>query len=160
MRKYDEDLFDKLTFQGWSDEDYELRDELLKIVKPKLEDWFEEEVHNAYDYSKGISALHSLHFDLKFSEVAKAISLFVFDSSYGYLCGLWEERRFLKPEESYLDDWEEDCRTELDRMESSIFYQVLPWMAVSSLNNLLKALNEWELKKKMNLKLDSLKEDF
>lgn len=163
MRKDDEEeFFDKLLPYNWSwsDANLECRDELFKAILPKLEDWFEEEVHNAYDYSKGISALHNLHWDLKYSKVAEAISLFVFNSSYGYLCGLWDERRFLKPEELYWDDWEENCRTELDRLEGFVINCLLPKMKLNSLKELLKALNKWELETKMNLKLDSLEKDF
>jgi len=157
MREDDVDFLNSLTFQGWSEEGSEWRDDLLKTIKPKLEDWFEVAVHNAYDYSNGLHAVHNLHCDLKNSEVAKSIGLVVFNESFGYLWGVWEDSQDNLASKF---DWEGECHTELDRLEVSVLYHTIPWMTVSSLNKLLKALNKWELETKMNLKLNSLNEDF
>jgi hypothetical protein len=157
MRNDDTEFINKLAFQGWSDEDYEYRGDLLNAIKPKLEDWFEEEVFNAYDYGHGLHAAHNLHRDLKHSEVANAIGIVVFNESFGYLWSEWEDSQ---DNLAGYFDWEGTCLAELDRLEMSIFHHILPWMTVSSLSNLLKALNKWELETKMNLKLNSLEKDF
>lgn len=157
MRNDDTEFINRLAFQGWSDEDYEYREDLLNAIKPKLEDWFEEGVFNAYDYGRGLHAVHNLHRDLKNSEVANAIGIVVFNESFGYLWSEWEDSQYNLAGKF---DWEGTCLAELDRLETSILHHILPWATVSSLSNLLKALNKWELKTKMNLKLNSLKEDF
>lgn len=157
MRNDGEDFMGKLAFQGWSEEDYEYRNDLLKIIKTKLEDWFEVEVHDAYDVGHGWNAVSCLFNDLRQSEVAKSIGLFVFSETFGYLRGVWEESQNICTNHS---DWEGTCRTELDRLETSVLYSVIPWFTTSSLNNILKALNKWELETKINSKLKSLREDF
>lgn len=157
MRNDDTEFINKLAFQGWSDEDYEYREDLLNTIKPKLEDWFEEEVFNAYDYGHGLHAVHNLHRDLKHSEVANAIGIVAFNESFGCLWCEWEDSQ---DNLAGKFDWEGTCLEELDRLEMSILHHILPWMTVSSLSNLLKALNKWELETKMNLKLNSLKKDF
>ena len=142
-------------------EELKMKNNLLKYIKPELEDWFEMEVFNAHDLKRGWKDVNKVFHDLELSEVAKTIGMEVFIhvylDLYVYKTKLYKIKRYRRSKLSSLIG---ECYAELDKLQVYISKEVLPNMSIRDLETLLKALNEWKRETMVKIKLEAIKEDF
>lgn len=137
-------------------EDLKLKKDYIKAIDRDLEHWFDLEVHSPYDFESW-TGVSRLFYDLRSSEVAKSIGMFVFNEAFGRLRARWEDK-----ENGWTNpfDFEKECYMLLEVLQDFVIEDLLPGMSISRLKDLLKALNKWWLDAKVNAKLKAMEEDF
>lgn len=148
------------------DEEYKTtRINLINSITNKFEVWYKLEVFNVSKGDHGLCRADAMIRNLRSSEVAKIIGIGLFNDAHHRLERIWE--RYLKngmtPEifiSQKINEWDIRYTMTLRTLKTHIATVCIPSRTNDSLKDLLKALNEWELDRKIAAKLKAMEEDF
>lgn len=148
------------------DEDYRTtRINLINSITSKFEVWYKLEVFNVNKGDHGMCRADAMIRNLRSSEVAKIIGIGLFNDAHDRLRRIWD--RYLKngltPEtftSQKINEWDIRYTMTLRTLKTHIATVCIPSRTNDSLKDLLKALNKWELDRKITTKLKAMEEDF
>lgn len=148
------------------DEDYRTtRINLINSITNKFDVWYNLEVFNVSKGDHGLCRANDMIRNLRSSEVAKIIGIGLFNDAHHRLERIWN--RYLKngmtPEtfaSQKIKEWDIRYTMTLRALKTYIATDCLPSKSNDRLKDLLKALNKWELDRKITTKLKAMEEDF
>lgn len=156
--------FEEMFVKPKSEKDENTKTELIKVIRPKFEAWYDTEVLN-FNYVRGVlRKADSLMNKLKNSEVANAIGL----RDFNYACRLVKSKWYNYLNKGFTGklgimtskDISCMCYNIYLTLKNSVIPDDFKFKTVNELKTILEALKAWERETMVNTKLKAIEEDF